>query len=927
MWSSEQRSPRGGLAAPLIILLFAVTLIAVFRGPLFSGDDLWAPDTPFIQHHLRDLWTSLQGSWQPSQLGGPVAPSGLRPELLLAYVVSPRTFRYAAYMLNTTFIFLAAWYMLRVKEIRPSAAGIAALAMAFIGQTFSLIAAGHMGKFAMVAFALLTFAWLERAVVRRSLFFYALTGAAAGLGIAQQMDVMFMFCLLAGAYGVFKLWEQFPRGDWRLYAIRQAGGIALAAVVFIAVALPHLMSIFIMIVPQREGFTGQASENKWEFATNWSMPPEEMVEFLAPSIYGVETADPRVPYWGRLGRTLGWEKHRQGLRNLRQHTVYLGVIPIVFALYAVALALRRRNRRLRSEDQVGRSRRDRRVQRNAPFSSASPPSSPPSPLGGNASLSPPSPLGGEGWGEGYFPPSHRREILFWAGAWLVTVLLALGRYGPIYRLFFMLPVASSIRCPVKFSHLFEVSTVVLFAFGIDAFLARIASRQPDVASEVGRAVPARRGGAGLPAIARRATEGGPALPSGVPRSAGSRPRSKLGLPAILCLGGAAVFVIGTFAVVSRTASLSELWSFLGLGEYRDAFLGNMIGALMRAALFFLIAAALMEAGRRLAGRPRAAWLAPAIALAAALDMGTAAARYVKTADLFTIYRRNDLTNTLESLPTPMRLGLPVRDQLSERLPLEYLLRYHEIDYLSAPQSHHDQDYRDFAGLFRHNALRLWQLTACRYLFGITQALSGVAAQSPDLTPKAYFTLVRSGRNSVAFATTSDSRAPYMLIEFSRALPRAALYTQWISAPANEIEKHLVDPSWDPAQTVLVESDHEVGTHGDGPPVPVVFDAYAGGRAEIAVSVPAEAVLLLNDRYHPAWHVSVDGQPAKLLRCNGFMRGVRLGLGGHKVVMRYGSPFMWPAWLQVSSLVLVFCIMPLMRFLPVTAATRTRHPIA
>jgi len=54
------------------------------------------------------------------------------------------------------------------------------------------------------------------------------------------------------------------------------------------------------------------------------------------------------------------------------------------------------------------------------------------------------------------------------------------------------------------------------------------------------------------------------------------------------------------------------------------------------------------------------------------------------------------------------------------------------------------------------------------------------------------------------------------------------------------------------------------------------------------------VLLLNDRFDPAWRVTVDGKAASLLRCNYIMRGVQLAPGEHTVEFTFeialGLPF-------------------------------------
>ena len=50
-----------------------------------------------------------------------------------------------------------------------------------------------------------------------------------------------------------------------------------------------------------------------------------------------------------------------------------------------------------------------------------------------------------------------------------------------------------------------------------------------------------------------------------------------------------------------------------------------------------------------------------------------------------------------------------------------------------------------------------------------------------------------------------------------------------------------------------------------------------------------AVLLLNDKYDSNWQVTVDGQPAALLRCNYLMRGVQIPKGEHRVEFHFRPP--------------------------------------
>ena len=88
-----------------------------------------------------------------------------------------------------------------------------------------------------------------------------------------------------------------------------------------------------------------AARERWIFATNWSLPPEDMAEFVAPNVRGYDTGFASAPYWGRIGQTEDWEKTGQGYPNFRQHSIYLGALGVAIALFAVVGAfcdLRRR---------------------------------------------------------------------------------------------------------------------------------------------------------------------------------------------------------------------------------------------------------------------------------------------------------------------------------------------------------------------------------------------------------------------------------------------------------------------------------------------------------------------------------------------------------------------------------------------------------
>jgi uncharacterized membrane protein YfhO len=101
---------------------------------------------------------------------------------------------------------------------------------------------------------------------------------------------------------------------------------------------------------------------------------------------------------------------------------------------------------------------------------------------------------------------------------------------------------------------------------------------------------------------------------------------------------------------------------------------------------------------------------------------------------------------------------------------------------------------------------------------------------------------------------------------------------------------LADPAFDPAQTVLLAEPLPIAPGTNQSAGEVKFESYAPKQIVLAAKANAPAVLLLNDKYDPNWKVTVNGQPAKLLRANFIVRGVFLEKAGeHRVEFKYQPP--------------------------------------
>jgi hypothetical protein len=216
---------------------------------------------------------------------------------------------------------------------------------------------------------------------------------------------------------------------------RILAGACLAAAVMAAAGWPQLHNAVVVETASRDRQISDAAESasrqpetpagkaaersqRYVFCTNWSLPPDEVLEFVVPDVNGA-SSDPRVSpknrYRGRIGMQIApgrWSPYRQ-------HSLYMGVVTVALALFG-ALALIPAVRRAVGAEVSG---------------------------------------------------GNRAEMAFWLASAAVLLLCSFGAFTPFYRLVFALPMGDYIRCPVKFVHLLEWCVALLAGFGAAALLA------------------------------------------------------------------------------------------------------------------------------------------------------------------------------------------------------------------------------------------------------------------------------------------------------------------------------------------------------------------------------------------------------------------------------------------------------------------------
>lgn len=395
----------------LVVLLYALVMFSPLWRPgaiLFNTDD----NIGSLTDRRAALPESLWRGWQDRTFLGSRAPDmPTWTNLLIWALPTPwvHNWIYAAH-LTLASVFLALF--LRRRGVGPAGWAVAALTAFWLGSTFTLVYAGHLGKFGVVLFAAL-FLWraevaatARQGVGARS----ALAGGALGAMFLEQSDVALLFAVALGPYLLYRLYAV---GGWdaREWARRLVPVLGVA----LLLAFHPLWNGYGAFV--RGTAAAQADRNeRWEFITQWSWPPEETIDFIAPGFMGWRSEEPAGPYWGRMGRA-------RGMLNFKLENQYIGILPLALAIAAIALA-----RRKSEADALS--------------------------------------------------PNRRGETFFWTAVAAATFLLALGKFTPLYDIVLRIPALSAIRGPVKWLQPFQFAVGILAAFAVERLWPLSSDRAP-----------------------------------------------------------------------------------------------------------------------------------------------------------------------------------------------------------------------------------------------------------------------------------------------------------------------------------------------------------------------------------------------------------------------------------------------------------------
>ena len=82
--------------------------------------------------------------------------------------------------------------------------------------------------------------------------------------------------------------------------------------------------------------------------------------------------------------------------------------------------------------------------------------------------------------------------------------------------------------------------------------------------------------------------------------------------------------------------------------------------------------------------------------------------------------------------------------------------------------------------------------------------------------------------------------------------------------------------------------------------------YAETQLSFDIVMPRSGTVVIADKYHPAWKAEINGETADIHRVNFFLRGLTLDAGQHHVKLRF-APSLWAFYISIVTWMVVFAL--------------------
>lgn len=830
------------------IICLAAVLAFLFRQSFEPEKVLFANDAPLgliSSRAGKDASTLVgvkEGFWQDLNWIGIENPSVLLgPSLLTHILLGGNPVHTAKFAVPVAFfcLGLAAFLLFRVLGFSRVVCVLGGLAAALNMNSFSHGAWGLPSRAWSFMAAILAIAALCSGLRSRPWIKAVLAGMAVGIGVLEGFDVGAIYSMYVAAFAAF-LALIHSDSKQKAFGIIRVAVIAIAAACFAAHALTTLIGTQITGVAEKPAET---PEVKWDGATMWSLPKAETLRVIVPGLFGYRMDTPGGgAYWGNVGHS--------DLSGLQRHSgagEYAGILVVLIGIWGAANAFRKTN-----------------------------------------------PV---------YSDLDRRIVKFWMWAAILSILFAWGKYAPFYQFLYKLPFFNTIRNPIKFMHFFHLSLLILFGYGLNVIFTRYVTN-------------------GAARIAAPMTQ----FQNWWAKAAPFDRKVVLALAA-----GLVVSLLGFLMYSSSRTNVTHYLETVGFPASPDprapatsgeivAFSQAEVGLYLLFYVVSLVSILLCLCG--FFGGNRARWAGVVLGAVLVIDMARANRPWIVYLNYKDKYASNSVFDFLRKDTVEHRVTMRVAPFsgatfLSQQVSfmqgvfsewLQNQFQYFNIqspDIIQFPRIP-NLDVR-YSNAFMPKqsdlwlAARFWQLSNTRYIIGQKEYLAELNRQFDpelqrfriatnfDFAPKAGKTMNDNlGLDDLTWELKPDGR--FSIFEFTGAMPRYKLYSQWQKADENATLAAITSRDFKPDQQLFVNDESiQSVTSGTTNAGTASIVSYAPKRIEVKAEAAAPSILLWNDRWSPNWKAFLDGQPVNLLRCNFIMRGIQVPAGSHQIRMEYSQP--------------------------------------
>lgn len=429
--------------------------------------------------------------------------------------------------------------------------------------------------------------------------------------------------------------------------------------------------------------------------------------------------------------------------------------------------------------------------------------------------------------------SKKKEVLFFAGLTILSIILAFGKHTPLLKLLYSyVPGFNLFRGNSKFIFLTSLSLAVLSGFGLDAFMKGVDNKNKTGLSVLG-----------------------------------------IGL---FILTGLFVAYFTLDGIWFRQAINRVIYSQDIFNDPRP-FMQNGFEHLAMISFRNSIvwASALLISGMTLLllysyGKIKEQVVAYAIIGLVVFDLFLFGMRYMKTFDLRETYLDRGPLSFLKRDKEPFRVIAP---QLDPNIGISS-----EIETLGGYGNMEIKRYSEFINLSQGDPIDVPNLALeIKNVNKLTNLLNAKYVVLPSISKPVNPALRKvfdNGRISI-----------YHNID---AAPRAFIVHETkVIKERNGIFRELISPGFNPITSAITEEelDRVLSSPSAKSPVPR-FILYSPNRIAIDADLAAPGLLVLGDIWYPGWKAFVDGKDAKIYKTNYVMRGVAMPEGRHRVEFLY-----------------------------------------